>query len=58
MKNFFHTIALLSFILWTVGFFSWGLSGNFHFVLLLGFAASIALFMFKKQPTREHKNRI
>ncbi len=54
MKNFFHTIASLSFVIWMIGFFAYEVNGSFHYLLLVAVvAAVIRRWAFKKLQQRK-----
>jgi hypothetical protein len=56
MKNFIHTIASFSFVIWAVGYFAYDVPNRFHYLLLVAVvAAAIRIWAFKRSDVKKTK---
>ncbi|RAW02028.1 hypothetical protein DQQ10_05585 [Pseudochryseolinea flava] len=57
MKNFIHTTASVSFIIWGIGYLAYDVPNIFHLFLLVAcIAAAIRLWAFKPSKTKKKRH--
>jgi hypothetical protein len=57
MKTLMHSIALIGIIIWVTGYFSMGLRGDFHFVLVVTVVAALTRLLMERRAERKKLQR-
>lgn len=58
MKNFFHSIASFSWVIWAVGYFGYQMNNSFHiWILVATVATTIRLTAFRKTQQRKKSGK-